>query len=201
MRSWCYFKHFIQKSAVSQTASASSYCQRRETVSSCLKRVLSLWWANQCERVHQITSKSKESVWELIKSLLDAWSGWVVMLLIGLLSGQPGGTTLWRESCEIRVYCSVSFTCCCCRGFLLHIEPSSINHEENWHLKWYCKLFSSHIWSSPNLQSCLLFSSLSKPTGHLMKYKVLCSPVNLSKQTGPDPVQVWTEQSRTHWCL
>lgn len=38
--------------------------------------------------VHQITSKSKESIWELIKSLLDAWSGWVVMLLIGLLSGQ-----------------------------------------------------------------------------------------------------------------
>lgn len=38
----CYFRHFIQKSAVSQTASASSYCQRRETVSSCFKRVLSL---------------------------------------------------------------------------------------------------------------------------------------------------------------
>lgn len=38
----------------------------------------------------QITSKSKESIWELIKSLLDAWSGWVVMLLIGLLSGQRG---------------------------------------------------------------------------------------------------------------
>lgn len=37
---------------------------------------------------HQITSKSKESIWELIKSLLDAWSGWVVMLLIGLLSGR-----------------------------------------------------------------------------------------------------------------
>lgn len=36
---------------------------------------------------YQITSKSKESIWELIKSLLDAWSGWVVMLLIGLLSG------------------------------------------------------------------------------------------------------------------
>lgn len=39
---------------------------------------------------HQITSKSKESIWDLIKSLLDAWSGWVVMLLIGLLSGQSG---------------------------------------------------------------------------------------------------------------
>lgn len=35
----------------------------------------------------QITSKSKESLWELVKSLLDAWSGWLVMLLIGLLSG------------------------------------------------------------------------------------------------------------------
>lgn len=26
-------------------------------------------------------------MWELIKGLLDAWSGWLVMLLIGLLSG------------------------------------------------------------------------------------------------------------------
>uniref|UniRef100_A0A4W6D487 Chloride channel protein n=1 Tax=Lates calcarifer TaxID=8187 RepID=A0A4W6D487_LATCA len=34
---------------------------------------------------------SKESIWELIKSLLDAWSGWVVMLLIGLLSGTLAG--------------------------------------------------------------------------------------------------------------
>lgn len=40
--------------------------------------------------VPQITIKSKESLWELIKSLLDAWSGWVVMLLIGLLSGRQG---------------------------------------------------------------------------------------------------------------
>ncbi|TNN47064.1 H(+)/Cl(-) exchange transporter 4 [Liparis tanakae] len=40
------------------------------------------------DRHRKITSKSKESLWELIKSLLDAWSGWVVMLLIGLLSGQ-----------------------------------------------------------------------------------------------------------------
>lgn len=60
---------------------------------------------------------------------------------------------------------------------LSHVEP--INHEENWRLNWYCRLFFSHIWSSPNLQSCLSFSSVSKPTGHLMKCKVLCSPVNL----------------------
>ncbi|XP_058297811.1 H(+)/Cl(-) exchange transporter 4 [Hylobates moloch] len=38
------------------------------------------------DRHRKITSKSKESVWEFIKSLLDAWSGWVVMLLIGLLA-------------------------------------------------------------------------------------------------------------------
>lgn len=43
---------------------------------------------------YQITSKSKESIWELIKSLLDAWSGWVVMLLIGLLSGQSGSKNI-----------------------------------------------------------------------------------------------------------
>uniref|UniRef100_A0A8C5FJB7 Chloride channel protein n=2 Tax=Gadus morhua TaxID=8049 RepID=A0A8C5FJB7_GADMO len=43
------------------------------------------------DRHRKITSKSKESMWELIKSLLDAWSGWVVMLLIGLLSGTLAG--------------------------------------------------------------------------------------------------------------
>ncbi|XP_055021356.1 H(+)/Cl(-) exchange transporter 4 isoform X1 [Boleophthalmus pectinirostris] len=43
------------------------------------------------DRHRKITSKSKESLWELIKSLLDAWSGWVVMLLIGLLSGSLAG--------------------------------------------------------------------------------------------------------------
>uniref|UniRef100_A0A8C9WTE8 Chloride channel protein n=1 Tax=Sander lucioperca TaxID=283035 RepID=A0A8C9WTE8_SANLU len=43
------------------------------------------------DRHRKITSKSKESFWELIKSLLDAWSGWVVMLLIGLLSGTLAG--------------------------------------------------------------------------------------------------------------
>uniref|UniRef100_A0A452TEP2 H(+)/Cl(-) exchange transporter 4 n=1 Tax=Ursus maritimus TaxID=29073 RepID=A0A452TEP2_URSMA len=43
------------------------------------------------DRHRKITSKSKESIWEFIKSLLDAWSGWVVMLLIGLLAGTWGG--------------------------------------------------------------------------------------------------------------
>uniref|UniRef100_A0AAY4CWU7 Chloride channel protein n=1 Tax=Denticeps clupeoides TaxID=299321 RepID=A0AAY4CWU7_9TELE len=43
------------------------------------------------DRHRKITSKSKESIWEFIKSLLDAWSGWVVMLLIGLLSGTLAG--------------------------------------------------------------------------------------------------------------
>lgn len=55
----------------------------------------------------QITSKSKESFWELIKSLLDAWSGWVVMLLIGLLSGQSAshcGATWcsWRKGIQAK---------------------------------------------------------------------------------------------------
>uniref|UniRef100_A0A8C9VXF5 Chloride channel protein n=1 Tax=Scleropages formosus TaxID=113540 RepID=A0A8C9VXF5_SCLFO len=43
------------------------------------------------DRHRKITSKSKESIWEFVKSLLDAWSGWVVMLLIGLLSGTLAG--------------------------------------------------------------------------------------------------------------
>ncbi|KAL4656877.1 H(+)/Cl(-) exchange transporter 4-like [Arapaima gigas] len=43
------------------------------------------------DRHRKIASKRKESFWELIKSLLDAWSGWLVMLLIGLLSGALAG--------------------------------------------------------------------------------------------------------------
>ncbi|KAG8450543.1 hypothetical protein GDO86_002987 [Hymenochirus boettgeri] len=43
------------------------------------------------DRHRKITSKSKESLWEFIKGLLDAWSGWVVMLFIGLLSGTLAG--------------------------------------------------------------------------------------------------------------
>uniref|UniRef100_A0A4W4E5S9 Chloride channel protein n=1 Tax=Electrophorus electricus TaxID=8005 RepID=A0A4W4E5S9_ELEEL len=43
------------------------------------------------DRHRKITSRSKESIWEFVKSLLDAWSGWVVMLLIGLLSGTLAG--------------------------------------------------------------------------------------------------------------
>lgn len=202
---WCSFRHFIQKSAVSQTASASSYCQQRETVSSCFKKSFvpdfSLRLANQCERVLQITSKSKESIWELIKSLLDAWSGWVVMLLIGLLSGQSGGTTHRRESCETHVYCSVSFTCCCYRKLLIHLVMLSrlimrkigvlIDTADYFSLTFgrlqtYKVVYHSHL--CPNLQDTLWN----------VKFCVL---LLIFPQTGPDPVRVWTEQSRTHWCL
>uniref|UniRef100_A0A4W3J350 Chloride channel protein n=1 Tax=Callorhinchus milii TaxID=7868 RepID=A0A4W3J350_CALMI len=43
------------------------------------------------DRHRKITSRSKESAWECIKGLLDAWSGWVVMLFIGLLAGTLAG--------------------------------------------------------------------------------------------------------------
>lgn len=39
------------------------------------------------DRYRKIISKSKEFIWEFIKSLLDVWLGWVVMLFIGLLVG------------------------------------------------------------------------------------------------------------------
>jgi len=35
----------------------------------------------------QINSKKKESAWEMTKSLYDAWSGWLVVTLTGLASG------------------------------------------------------------------------------------------------------------------
>ncbi|KAF7703271.1 H(+)/Cl(-) exchange transporter 4 [Silurus meridionalis] len=43
------------------------------------------------DRHRKIRKRRKESIWEFVKSLLDAWSGWVVMLLIGLLSGTLAG--------------------------------------------------------------------------------------------------------------
>lgn len=128
-KSWCSYLIFIQKIC----CFSNSFCLCILSATwNCLITFeksfipdFSLRLANQCDRVHQITSKSKESIWELIKSLLDAWSGWVVMLLIGLLSGQSGGSTLWRDSCAIRVYCSVSFTCCCYRRLLIHLVTLS----------------------------------------------------------------------------
>ncbi|KAB1253137.1 H exchange transporter 3 [Camelus dromedarius] len=39
------------------------------------------------DRHREITNKSKESTWALIHSVSDAFSGWLLMLLIGLLSG------------------------------------------------------------------------------------------------------------------
>ena len=40
----------------------------------------------------QINSKKKESAWEFTKSLYDAWSGWLVVTLTGLASGNtPAG--------------------------------------------------------------------------------------------------------------
>ncbi|XP_069723906.1 H(+)/Cl(-) exchange transporter 5 isoform X4 [Phaenicophaeus curvirostris] len=43
------------------------------------------------DRHREITSKSKESTWALIHSVSDAFSGWLLMLLIGLLAGSLAG--------------------------------------------------------------------------------------------------------------
>ncbi|XP_078403169.1 H(+)/Cl(-) exchange transporter 5 isoform X2 [Cetorhinus maximus] len=43
------------------------------------------------DRHREITSKSKESLWALIKGLSDAFSGWLVMLLVGLMAGAIAG--------------------------------------------------------------------------------------------------------------
>lgn len=43
------------------------------------------------DRLREITNKSKESTWALIHSVSDAFSGWLLMLLIGLLSGSLAG--------------------------------------------------------------------------------------------------------------
>ncbi|KAG9340925.1 hypothetical protein JZ751_020118 [Albula glossodonta] len=43
------------------------------------------------DRHREITSKSKESTWALLHSVSDAFSGWLLMLLIGLMSGALAG--------------------------------------------------------------------------------------------------------------
>ncbi|KAJ8405835.1 hypothetical protein AAFF_G00312720 [Aldrovandia affinis] len=43
------------------------------------------------DRHREIVGKSKESTWELIKSIVDGLSGWLLMLLVGLMSGALAG--------------------------------------------------------------------------------------------------------------
>ncbi|KAJ8394440.1 hypothetical protein AAFF_G00046510 [Aldrovandia affinis] len=43
------------------------------------------------DRHREISSKSKESTWALLHSISDAFSGWLLMLLIGLMSGALAG--------------------------------------------------------------------------------------------------------------
>ncbi|ROL48019.1 H(+)/Cl(-) exchange transporter 5 [Anabarilius grahami] len=43
------------------------------------------------DRHREIATKSKESTWALMKSISDAFSGWLLMLLVGLMSGALAG--------------------------------------------------------------------------------------------------------------
>ncbi|XP_014012071.2 H(+)/Cl(-) exchange transporter 5 isoform X2 [Salmo salar] len=43
------------------------------------------------DRHREITSKSEQSTWALLHSISDAFSGWLLMLLIGLMSGALAG--------------------------------------------------------------------------------------------------------------
>ncbi|XP_045064189.1 H(+)/Cl(-) exchange transporter 5-like isoform X2 [Coregonus clupeaformis] len=43
------------------------------------------------DRHREITSKSEQSTWALLHSICDAFSGWLLMLLIGLMSGALAG--------------------------------------------------------------------------------------------------------------
>ncbi|KAF2976670.1 hypothetical protein EK904_000515 [Melospiza melodia maxima] len=43
------------------------------------------------DRHREITNRSKESTWALLHSVSDAFSGWLLMLLIGLLAGSLAG--------------------------------------------------------------------------------------------------------------
>ncbi|XP_008563160.1 PREDICTED: H(+)/Cl(-) exchange transporter 4-like [Galeopterus variegatus] len=76
------------------------------------------------DRHRKITSKSKESIWEFIKSLLDAWSGWVVMLLIGLLAGMRRARS---APGELRTPMPLGPRRPCARDFLFEMSKSRIH--------------------------------------------------------------------------
>lgn len=44
-------------------------------------------WFHVHDCILQIASQSKESTWALMKSINDAFSGWLLMLFVGLMSG------------------------------------------------------------------------------------------------------------------
>ncbi|MGH0136395.1 UNVERIFIED_CONTAM: hypothetical protein FKN15_030626, partial [Acipenser sinensis] len=46
---------------------------------------------NKQNTYHDIANKSKESTWALLQSVSDAFSGWLLMLLIGLMAGSLAG--------------------------------------------------------------------------------------------------------------
>ncbi|KAJ8338614.1 hypothetical protein SKAU_G00354000 [Synaphobranchus kaupii] len=52
------------------------------------------WVREKCknrDRHREITSRRKESIWAWIRSISDAFSGWLLMLLVGLTSGALAG--------------------------------------------------------------------------------------------------------------
>uniref|UniRef100_A0A8B9HJ29 Chloride channel protein n=1 Tax=Astyanax mexicanus TaxID=7994 RepID=A0A8B9HJ29_ASTMX len=78
------------------------------------------------DRHREITNKSKESTWHLMKSINDAFSGWLLMLLVGLMSGALAGgidiSAHWMTDLKEGV---------CLRGFWFNHEHCCWSSNEN----------------------------------------------------------------------
>ncbi|XP_051533373.1 H(+)/Cl(-) exchange transporter 5 isoform X2 [Myxocyprinus asiaticus] len=77
------------------------------------------------DRHREIATKSKESTWALMKSISDAFSGWLLMLLVGLMSGALAGgidiSAHWMTDLKEGV---------CLRGFWFNHEHCCWNSNE-----------------------------------------------------------------------
>ncbi|XP_056664700.1 H(+)/Cl(-) exchange transporter 5 isoform X3 [Monodelphis domestica] len=77
------------------------------------------------DRHREITNKSKESTWALIHRVSDAFSGWLLMLLIGLLAGSLAGlidiSAHWMTDLKEGV---------CLRGFWFNHEHCCWNSKQ-----------------------------------------------------------------------
>ncbi|XP_019726965.1 H(+)/Cl(-) exchange transporter 5-like isoform X1 [Hippocampus comes] len=83
------------------------------------------------DRLREIHSKSKESLWALLLSISDAFSGWLLMLLVGLMAGAVAAaidiTTHWLTDMKDGV---------CLVGFWFNHEHCCSTSNQTTFLEW-----------------------------------------------------------------
>ncbi|XP_053129770.1 H(+)/Cl(-) exchange transporter 5 isoform X2 [Hemicordylus capensis] len=91
------------------------------------------------DRHREITNKSKESTWALIHSVSDAFSGWLLMLLVGLWAGALAGlidiSTHWMTDLKEGV-CSEGFWFnrehCCWKSDVTFEDRNNCSEWKTW---------------------------------------------------------------------